>query len=387
MGLFFENIHIHKSLKYNVEVLKKELVGYFEEKGFKLAEEDEEGNASVVIYEPDGSEWISVASDIFQLNTEEDIRNVVAPFSKCFETDVISAGCYDSDYLRLSLLNVSAGTDGWINVGRAEGMKQLRRTGITPWKKVVPDIDALKNIVKTEYVFAEEAFYKIAELIQMTPEQVALEAEYTDSLTVEKMTTLRFLAPEGAVKLPEFEIPRYDGMPCKIGESQVVSVYNKGGKSKGFGIMFIGDYVENDEITFEDVKLQLHTKEGWQFVPIEMKKVDWTQGKKCYYWSDAEFLLPPAVSEAIPLMKRMNMEFEREIGIRFTPVGNPRKVLDIKLVIYPLANSREGQTSWYVYRYDGSKRKYIEEYNRRRTEIHIGSTPIDLLNPEEYDLD
>ena len=49
MGLFFENIHIHKSLKYNLEVLKKELVGYFEEKGFKLAEEDEEGNASVVI--------------------------------------------------------------------------------------------------------------------------------------------------------------------------------------------------------------------------------------------------------------------------------------------------------------------------------------------------
>lgn len=86
-------------------------------------------------------------------------------------------------------------------------------------------------------------------------------------------------------------------------------------------------------------------------------------------------------------MKRMNMEFEREIGIRFTPVGNPRKVLDIKLVIYPLANSSEGQTSWYVYRYDGSKRKYIEEYNRRRTEMHIGSTPIDLLNPEDYDLD
>lgn len=387
MGLFFENIHIHKSLEYSVEVLKRELVKYFEENGFKLAAEGEEGNASVVIYEPDGSEWISVASDIFQLNTEEDIRKVAEPLSKCFETEVLTAGCYDSDYLRLSLLKVSDGTDAWINVGRAEGMKQLRRTSLTPWKKIVTDLDTLKNIVKAEYVFAEEAFYKIAELIQMTPEQVTLEVEITDTLTVEKMTTLSFLAPEGAIKLPEFEIPRYNGMPCKIGESQVVSVYNKGGKSKGFGIMFIGDYVENDEITFEDVKLQILTKEGWQFVPIELKKVDWTQGKKCYYWSDAEFQLPPAVSEAIPLMKRMNMEFEREIGIRFTPVGNPRKVLDIRLVIYPLANSMEGQTSWYVYRYDGSKRKYIEEYNRRRTEMHIGSTPIDLLNPEDYDLD
>lgn len=387
MGLFFENIHIHKSPEYSVEVLKKELVRYFEENGFKLATEGEEGSVSVVIYEPVGSEWISVASDIFQLNTEEDIRKVAEPLSKCFETEVLTAGCYDSDYLRLSLFNVSDGTDAWINVGRAEGMKQLRRTSLTPWKKIVTDLDILKNIVKAEYVFVEEAFYKIAELIQMTPEQAALEVETTDSLTVEKVTTLRFFAPEGAIRLPEFEIPRYNGMPCKIGESQVVSVYNKGGKSKGFGIMFIGDYVENDEITFEDVKLQLMTKEGWELVPIELKKIDWTQGKKCYYWSDEEFRLPPAVSEAIPLMKRMNMEFEREIGIRFTPVGNPRKVLDIRLVIYPLANSMEGQTSWYVYQYDGSKRKYIEEYNRRSKEMHIESTRLDLLNPEDYDLD
>ncbi len=387
MGLFFENIHIHKNIKYNAEVLKKELTKYFEEKGFKLAAEGEEGNASVVIYEPDGSEWISVASDIFRLDTLEEIRNVAEPLSKCLETEILTAGCYDSDYLRLSILNICDGTDGWINVGRAEGMKQLRRTGITPWKKVVADIDALKNIVKAEYVFAEDAFYKIAELIQMTPEQVALEVEYTDSLAVEKMTTLKFLAPEGTLKLPELIIPRYNGMPCKIGESQVVSVYNNGGKAKGLGIMFIGDYVENDEITFEEVKLQLHTKEGWQFVPIELKKVDWTQGKKCYYWSDAEFPLPPAVSEAIPLMRRMSLAFEREIGIRFTPVGNPRKVLDIKVVVYPLANSMDGQTSWYVYRYEGSKRKYIEEYNRRWTDMHIESALKDLLNPDDYDLE
>ena len=387
MGLFFENIHIRKSAKYDAEILKKQLISYFEENGFKLVTEDTAEGVSVVIYEPDYSEWVSVASELFQLESQKDIKKVTEPLSKCFETDVISACCYDSDYLRLSLLNVSAETDGWINIGRAEGMKQLRRTAITPWKKLVDDMDSLKNIVKTEYVFAEDAFYKIAELIQMTPEQVALEAEYTDSLSVEKVATLKFLAPEGTLKLPELIIPRYNGMPCKIGESQVVSVYNNGGKSKGLGIMFIGDYVENDEITFEDVKLQLHTKEGWKFVPIELKKVDWTQGKKCYYWSDAEFPLPPAVSEAIPLMKRMNLAFEKEIGIRFTPVGNSRKVLDIKLVIYPLANSRDGQTSWYVYRYDGSKRKYIEEYNRRWTDMHIESALKDLLNPDDYDLD
>ena len=387
MGLFFENIHIHKNIKYNIEVLKKELIKYFEEKGFKLTAEGGDGSASVVIYEPENSDWVSVASELFQLETKEEIQKVTEPLSKCFETDVITAGCYDSDYLRLSLLNICEGTDGCINVGRAEGMKQLRRTSIIPWKKVVSDIDALKSIVKAEYVFAEEAFYKIAALIKMTSKQAVLEAESTEVEDGENSIVLKFVAPEGTLKLPEFIIPRYNGTPCKIGESQVVSVYNNGGKSEGLGIMFIGDYVDNEEITFEDVKLQLHTKNGWEFVPIELKKVDWTKGKKCYYWSDANFPLPPAVSESIPLMKRMNLEFEKEIGIRFTPIGNPRKVLDIKLVVYPLANSMEGQTSWYVYRYAGSKRKYIEEHNSRWKDIPFEPSLSDLLNPEDYDLD
>ena len=274
MGLFFENIHIHKNIKYNIEVLKKELIKYFEEKGFKLTAEGGDGSASVVIYEPENSDWVSVASELFQLDTKKEIQKVTEPLSKCFETDVITAGCYDSDYLRLSLLNICEGTDGCINVGRAEGMKQLRRTSIIPWKKVVSDIDALKSIVKAEYVFAEEAFYKIAALIKMTSKQAVLEAESTEVEDGENSIVLKFVAPEGTLKLPEFIIPLYNGMPCKIGESQVVSVYNNGGKSKGLGIMFIGDYVDNEEITFEDVKLQLHTKNGWEFVPIELNGAD-----------------------------------------------------------------------------------------------------------------
>ena len=387
MGLFFENIHIRKSAMYDTRILKNQLIRYFEEKGFQLAPQDAEESVSVVIYEPENSAWVSIASELFQLETEEDIQKVAEPLSQCFETDIISAGCYDSDYLRLSLLNVCDGTDGWINVGRAEGMKLLRRTSLVPWKKVVDDMDALKKLVKAEYVFAEEAFYELATLINMTLEQASLEADYVDGLAFENVTTLKFIVPEGNIKLPEFVIRSYNGMPCQIGKSEVVSVYNNGGKSKGIGIMFIGDYVDNDEITFEDVKLQLHTKKGWEFIPIELKKVDWIKGKKCYYWSDANFPLPPAVSESIPLMKRMNLEFEKEIGIRFTPIGNPRKVLDIKLVVYPLANSMEGQTSWYVYRYAGSKRKYIEEHNSRWKDIPFEPSLSDLLNPEDYDLD
>ncbi len=380
MGLFFENIHIHKNEKYNTDVLKEALIKYLGENGFKLVSDNKEGDVSVVIYEPDSSDWVSVASDIFQFNTEEAIRKVVKPISQCFETDIISASCYDSDYLRLSILNINDGTDGWINVGKTEEIKNLRRTSLTPWKKIVDDIKTFKDIVREEYVFKEEAFCKIADLIKMSPEQTVLDVGHTDFLHPEKMIRLEFIAPEGTIKPPKLEIPRYGLMPCQIGESQIVSVYNSGGKSRGLGIMFIGDYVDNEEIIFEDVQLQLLSKEGRQFVPIELKKVDWAYGKKCYYWSDADFPLPPAVNKSIPLIKRMNLESEREIGIRFTPIGNQRKALDIKIVVYPLANSMDGQTSWYVYRYSGSKRKYIEDSNERWKSLY-------RLDIDDYDLE
>ena len=112
MGLFFENIHIRKSAMYDTRILKNQLIRYFEEKGFQLDPQDAEESVSVVIYEPENSAWVSIASELFQLETEEDIQKVAEPLSQCFETDIISAGCYDSDYLRLSLLNVCDGTDG-----------------------------------------------------------------------------------------------------------------------------------------------------------------------------------------------------------------------------------------------------------------------------------
>ena len=225
MGLFFENIHIRKSAMYDTRILKNQLIRYFEEKGFQLDPQDAEESVSVVIYEPENSAWVSIASELFQLETEEDIQKVAEPLSQCFETDIISAGCYDSDYLRLSLLNVCDGTDGWINVGRAEGMKLLRRTSLVPWKKVVDDMDALKKLVKAEYVFAEEAFYELATLINMTSEQASLEADYVDGLAFENVTTLKFIVPEGNIKLPEFVIPSYNGMPCQKGNRYSLYTY------------------------------------------------------------------------------------------------------------------------------------------------------------------
>ncbi len=383
MGLFFDNVHIRKNDKYNTEALKSELIRQLSEQGFVPLPHEGEESVCVAICEPPHSDWVSVASDTFQFSVEEAMKKTAVHFSQRFDTDVLCAACFDSDFLQLLLQPAGDAADGWINIGRPEEIPHRRRTKLSPWGKLVGDMPRLKEIVRTEHVFAEEAFAQIAELIRMEPAQATLEVGAPDLLPPEQITRLFFAAPQGTIRPPRFVIPRYNGMPCRIGKSEIVSVYNTGGKSKGLGVMFIGDCVDQGEIAFEDVKLQLRRNEAWEYLPIDLEIAELTDGRKCLLWKDPSFPIPPAVSESIPWMKRTWLAFEREIGVRFTPVGNPRKVLDITVAIYPLENPH-GLVSWCVYAGFGTKRRYIEKHNAM-----IGDEQKELfwLDPDAYDLD
>lgn len=383
MGMFFENIHIRKNDEYDLEQLKSQLIKQMTQKGYKLISGDADGDLAVVIYEPENSEWISVVSDDFQFTTIESIKSAIEPISNLFRTDVMAAACNDSDYLMLNILNVIDKTDGWINIGSLYGVKKLRRNSVAPWKKKVIDYDSFREIIKKQYTFAEEAFYEIADLLGMQSQQVCLETDNLAHLNSGNICKLLFTAPGMEKQLPALVIPRYDGMPCKIGQSHCVFVNNQGGKSKGVGVLFVGDYVEDDEIYFENVTFESdYGSDKRKIVPIELKKVKLTNGKKAFQWEDREFVIPPAVSSDIPMMKRMDLEFKKQFGVRFVPQGNPRKVLDIMVVIYPIENSYEGQAVWYVYRWSKTKEAFIKKFN----ETWKNFDSRNMLNPDDFDL-
>lgn len=78
-------------------------------------------------------------------------------------------------------------------------------------------------------------------------------------------------------------------------------------------------------------------------------------------------------------------------GVRFTPHGNERKFLDIRVRFIPLAHPR-GQCCWYAWKGHPSKVAYIEDYNAMLDKMGIG-TVVDLekvglnkLNPKDHDL-
>lgn len=383
MGMFFKNIHIRKNKEYNHDTLKKILIGEMEKKGFTLLESNEEAEVSVVIYSPERSKWVSVASDCFDFDTAEDIKAVALPISEKFRTDVLAAACYDSDYLIMNIINAVDGTDGWVNVGSMYGMKLPRRTSIAPWKGKIADIEKFKAIVKEKHTFAENAFYSAAELLGMATEQCALETDYADRSEESALTRLFFSLPEGTQKkLPQLEIDCFDLMPCKIGKSSCEFVTNKGDRSKGIGIMFVGDYIENDHLIFENVTLESNfDRDKRKNTPIKLEKTKTISGETVLYWEDKNFHIPPAVDSSIPIKRRMELEFKKTFGLRFTVRGNPRKVLDVMFFIIPLENRHEGAACWCCYLHSGTKERYIEEYNKC-----WAKHPEMWLDPKDYDL-
>ena len=178
MGLFFTNMHILKSKEFDKGKLKDLIIKYMTDEGFALEESEETSDISVAIYEPADSSWISIATDAFEFDSLEKIRKMVQPFSTVGGNYVITAACYDSDFLQLSLTNIVNNQEGWINIGHPMEVPQLTKTSLSTWKEIVNDFERLKEITSTKHIFAEDVFAEISDLIGMKHEQTILDANY-----------------------------------------------------------------------------------------------------------------------------------------------------------------------------------------------------------------
>ncbi|MBQ8983906.1 MAG: hypothetical protein IJ079_10005 [Lachnospiraceae bacterium] len=357
-------------------------------KGYILQQGKEDSDVQISIYAPKDSDWVTVASEDFQFIDDNDTKKIGTILSETFQTDVLAVSCVDSDYLFMHLLNVSDQTDGWINIGRPYSGKLPRRTGLIPWKNKVSDYEKLKSISKQNYTFAEEALLETGALLGLQKEQCIYEPDHAEDTEQELVTNLYYSLPESSHKdLPRLKIDRFTLTPCVIGRSKCVFVSNKGGKSKGIAIEFVGDYIKDDSLIIENVTFESdYGSERRKITPIELKKVKASSGNWVLYWEDKDFVIPPAVNRALPPAKYNRLEYEREFGVRFTVKGNPRKVLDVTVFIIPLENTQKGSDCWFVYRHSRTKAQYIEDYNnsvRRNQTIVLDE---ELLKSEDYDL-
>ena len=70
------------------------------------------------------------------------------------------------------------------------------------------------------------------------------------------------------------------------------------------------------------------------------------------------------------------------LTVRFVPQGDPRKVLDITVMLVPDQNP-EGRTTWNVWHQFGSKKAFIQYHNTNWSRFPNGTAL--LMREEDYD--
>lgn len=388
MGWFFSNLHVRKTAEYDADSFRSTLTEILNAKGYVKKNSPDEADLSLSIYDA-GGKWVSVCSDGLDFYTEETIRDICSPLSESLSADVLTVSCFDSDCLILNRVNKKLDVVAWAKTGSYPELK-IRSTPAR-WKDIVTDIAQWKSVLTQKYDFAEDALDGLEPLLGLTSGQ----GRFCDELITEQFTegvqTLYFNLPESASKSepPQLSFKSLNFMPCEIGKDQCYFVINTGGKTKGVAIAFSGSYVEQEKIRFRDVQLEydLH-RYPRKTIPIQLEKRQMQNGQWIYYAELRDFPIREGVKEGLSWKRESDEEWKREFGVRFTPEGDPRKLLDITVHFIPLKNP-EGQCGWCAWRWYGSKRAYIEELNRAKREIveEHHAQGIKFLNPDDYDLD
>lgn len=388
MGSWFSNIHIRKHQTATEETVEKFLREYLTAQNYLPVESKSDADGAVAIVAGAACPWISVYSDLLPFEEPGKHAEIAASISTELHTDVLGISCFDSDYLYLNLINAADQTNAWIGIGSASGLGIKRRSGLSSWKGKVSDFSAFSEGAKKKYIFAEEFLTEAEPCLGLPAIRSSASYECLSDFDLDKEAKcFYFKLPDEMktgepVKLVSF---LNSCSSCFLDKPSVVNCVNVGGESRGLSVYFLGSYVEKDEITFSDV---CFVRENNRDVPIALSKTQLPDGQWAYCFHDPGFRIPPKADDRLPLVKRVRMRSERSIVVRFVPHGNPRKILDITVVLVPDKNP-EGLIGWNVWHHWGSKKAFIDHYNggwdKIRQTCQNPDVSFPILREEDFD--
>ena len=384
MGMFFTNFHVLKTDKLSRAALVEELCRIMKAQGYSVTE-DGEVDATFYISDP-GSKWISICSDMCEYFSEDVRDQLCLPLAKALMAPLLLISCFDSDFTYYNLIDAQKDLDSWARAGEDYYSGQEETYTASDWNGIVNDTAAFEAALKKERVFSEESIDEIEPLLGMAKGQGSFITDSADDLSGTQRICFALAKSAGDSEPPTLITVRSSLSPCEFGKNtNIVCAINQGGASTGLGIAFEGNYIENDEIRFEDVCLEygLDDQGRRKTLPIELTKRHMKDGRYIYYAEAPDFEIPEKVDPRLKGQKRQKEEFKREFLLRFSPVGNERKALDICTVLFPLSN-QAGLCSWCVWQVFGSKEAYITNYNDGWK--RFPRAKVKLLDPDDYDL-
>ena len=365
MGSWFCNLQIRKKEGVTKDAVLESVAEFMKNRGYLPVEKAEEADATVAIVADTQCPWISVYSDGLMHDDPDSCSAIATPVSARLHTDVVGIACFDSDYLYLNLVNADEELNGWVGIGKGSELGIKRRNTLTPWKKKVADYQAFAAAAKESYICADEFLSVAAPCLDLPMEQSATSLDYLKNEDLNAQACYYHFHMEDEAN--DTRVPKladcysHYALPCLDGKKNKMAALNVGTASKGLTICFMGPFVEHEEISFEDVTIEDLT--GKQcFCPL-LKKKQLPDGQWAYVGHVADYEILPAIPNRITDAKRRQLEDERIIWVYFTPHGNPRKMLDITVEIFPDENP-QGKAVWNVWHRHGSKSAFIKYHNK-----------------------
>lgn len=387
MGSWFSNLSVKKTPTLCNKEISAYICSIMQERQYQRAKTADEADVSFAIYTSENTQWFTVYSDMFPVDMSDSFSEFARSMSETLGTDVLEISCFDSDYIFLHLINKRQNIDAWADSGRLDGVEIGRRTEMSAWQKHVLDFPHFVECFKKEYVFAEEILYDIAPCLVLPDMQSTAAFEILQETGMDKAASYLYFKLPAIPKTqepPNLEQSSCSATPCFINQPSGVQAINTGGASKGLSVYFLGPYVEHEEIVFSEVGFVKRDKNGrTELEPFSLEKVQLSDGQWAYYYHNPALQIPPRVDDRLPPEKYLQEVYENEIVVRFVPQGNPRKILDITVVLVPDQNPL-GQTAWNVWYSHGSKAKFIEQYNESWKGIPV-DTAKTMLRVEDFD--
>ncbi|MBQ9624343.1 MAG: hypothetical protein IJR39_13550 [Treponema sp.] len=384
MGLFFTNLHVLKNDEISRATILKELCRIMKKQGY-CPTENGTPDATFHISDPN-SKWISICSDLYESFDENFHRKLCLPLANRLKTPIMLISCFDSDFTYFTLIDVQNNLESWARAGEDYYSDQEETYKSEDWQNIIKDTVAFEAALRKERVFSEEAIEEIEPMLGMAKGQGFFMPDTSDEMPATEKICFSLTEQPAGQEPPRLQTYQPSLSPCRMGErNNIVGAINLGGASTGLGIAFVGNYVEKDEIRFEDVCLEYDLDEpgGRKTIPIVLTKRQTKDGNYIYYAEVPDFRIPEKVNPKLSGSKRQKEDFRKQFLVRFTPVGNVRKLLDICVVLFPLENP-SGQCSWCVWHHFGSKQAYLEECNDCWN-LFPGAQ-LKPLDPDDYDL-
>ena len=127
MGSWFSNIHIRVNETAGPDAVEAYLRQLLTQQGYLCAASSEEADGAAAVI--GGAHWITVCSDLLELEGPDAVAALGGPLSEHLQTDVLGIGCFDSDYLYLNLIDHREKVNAWLGIGSGPGHQAPDRAG------------------------------------------------------------------------------------------------------------------------------------------------------------------------------------------------------------------------------------------------------------------